>query len=544
MKKRLFSLLTVLCLVFGLMPGTALADWEAPTYTYDQLVAKIARVAGQSYPDPIEFVPAADFGWPEGAVLSIPARVALAPTEAWEIPEGVTVYFEPDARGISGKEITVNGTIKTAYSSEDNIFGDCEKIIIGPGADFICEPGESGYVPTAEIYIAEESTLEVLAGADLNAAVTLHGTLTGAGTVSGRVEINSGYRIVDGVPVIGDPVISGTLTFSGGYIQVGRRSNESPNILTIPAGSHIRLAAGGSLQIENEKATVYLGGKLELLDSTDPEWDNGCFISFREAGKLIMEAGSEIILRDPASMGQNAVGWEEEESFSAETQDQFPRFVEGTGTIKFYGEAAWYGFFHSSPDTVVWYLERADWIIPAERYIDFTNITIWRSWMCTHVFEEGEVLTEPTCTEPGELSGTCIYCGTTSVEPIAPKGHTETAVPAVEPTIDTCGYTAGTACADCGITMSGRELVPALFASLSPSVDNDKLTVVGAPEETVSVAVAFYDAEGGLLSIGLRTVPAGAMNESFDLPAGAASYSVFAMDESWMPGCEVFRAVF
>jgi len=539
MKKRVLSFLAVLCMVLSLMPGAALADWEAPTYTYDQLVAQIAKKANQSYPDPIEFIPAADFGWPEEATLTIPARIRLAPTEAWEIPEGITVYFETNAHGIAGEEVLVNGTIKTSYSSQDAIFSGCKKIVIGPGANFVCEPDQNGRVPTPRIYVPEGSTLEVLAGATLNANVSLYGTLTGAGSVSGQVTINGGYNSSDS-----HAVISGGLTFAGGSIQVGRQGSEYADTLTIPADSHIKLDDGGSLLVYSAGVTVYLDGKLELLEGKDPQWDSSCFISFREAGKLIMAPGSEIILHDPSEFGQNLVKWDQEESFSAATQDQFPRFVEGTGTIKFYGDAAWYGFFHSSPDTVVRYLERSDWMIPAERYIDFTNITIWRSWMCVHVFEDGEVLTEPTCTQPGEISGTCIYCGTTSVEPIAPKGHTEVAVPAVEPTLDTCGYTAGTVCADCGITMSGREKVPALFAALVPNVDDGKLTVVGAPEETVSVAVSFYDAQGALLGIGLRTVPAGAMNESFDLPEGAVSYAMFALDASWRPGCEAFDAAF
>lgn len=534
MKKRVLSFLTVLCMVLSLMPGVALASLEIEVMDYSALVAALAEEAAKDDPGSVQFIPAEDFGWPENAVLTIPAFVRAWSTREWEIPEGVTVVFETNSKGLYSKELTINGTIQTSYSSQDSVLSQCKKVIVGPSANFLYVR-EDGRTGLAGHNIPAEKVWEVQAGANLNADISLGGTLTGEGTVSGGVTVNGGFSGSDR-----NAVISGELTFVDRAIQLGREGSEYADTLTIPAGSHIKLDKGGALQVYSAAATIYLDGKVELLDGVAPEWGGSCFISFREAGKLVMGAGSEIILRAPSEFGQNAVGWEEEERFSAATQDQFPRFVEGSGTIKFYGDEAWYGFFHSSPDDVVRFLEDTDRMIPVERYVDFTNITIFRSWMCAHVFENGDVVTEPTCTEPGAMAVTCIHCGTDTTTPIPPKGHTEAAVPAVEPTVDTCGYTEGTACADCGITMSGREKVPALFAALTPSVDDGKLTVVGAPEETVSVAVAFYDADGGLLGIGLRTISAGAMSEHFDLPEGAASYTLFAMDASWSPGCESF----
>ena len=63
----------------------------------------------------------------------------------------------------------------------------------------------------------------------------------------------------------------------------------------------------------------------------------------------------------------------------------------------------------------------------------------------------------PTCTEDGKL----VYLDG-SEEVIPATGHTEVEIPAIEPTVDSVGYTAGTKCAVCGEILVAPEEIPAL----------------------------------------------------------------------------------
>ena len=81
---------------------------------------------------------------------------------------------------------------------------------------------------------------------------------------------------------------------------------------------------------------------------------------------------------------------------------------------------------------------------------------IWK----THIYDEGSVLEEPTCTEDGVTRFTCTLCGTKTDEAVPANGHTPVIDPAVEPGVETDGLTEGSHCSVCGETIVAQEVVP------------------------------------------------------------------------------------
>lgn len=528
MKKKVFALLTALCLVLGLAPGTALAGGgSVPVRNYEELVAEINARVAEGKTGYIGFIPAEDFGWPEGAVLTVPVNLGLSCT-AWEIPAGATLAFETNSRGLSCSELTIKGTIQTAYSSQDNALAKCTKVIVAPGGTFTCADGKNrmGH------YIAEGKVWEVQKGADLNAAIQLSGELTGEGTVSGNVDVQGAYNGQER-----NAVLSGSLTLTGN-LELGTRNETYADTLTIPAGSHIKLNQGGSLVVYGAGDTLALDGTLECQPEAG-EWSNS-FISFRAESKIEMGAGSELIFQSGTSMGQNLVQnwWDATQEEIA----QYPCLISGAGTIKVYGEEPEYNIFNNSPDDIVRFLENDNVLIPAEVFIDFSNITLWRSWNCDHVWDEGTVTREPGCTEPGVKTVTCTVCGMISNQDVPAKGHTEEAIPAVEPTLTNVGYTEGTKCSVCGVQLKAPEMVPALFADVSPVVEDGKLTVQVKPQQEVILLCAFYDAEGRFQVGDPRTLTTQTSSETFAIPEDSSSYALFIFDGGLKPMCESYKS--
>ena len=88
--------------------------------------------------------------------------------------------------------------------------------------------------------------------------------------------------------------------------------------------------------------------------------------------------------------------------------------------------------------------------------IDVTNASLEHKYTA--------VVTEPTCTEGGYTTYTC-GCGNTYVgDEVAALGHTEEEIPAVAPTFDAPGATAGVKCSVCGGVLTAPETIPALVA--------------------------------------------------------------------------------
>lgn len=96
-----------------------------------------------------------------------------------------------------------------------------------------------------------------------------------------------------------------------------------------------------------------------------------------------------------------------------------------------------------------------------------------------HSWGEGQVTTEPTCTQEGMKTYTCAGCGKTRTETIPATGHTAVAYPAVAATCTTEGHAAGTQCSVCGAILSGGEATPAL----GHSYDEGKITQQPTCEE-------------------------------------------------------------
>ncbi len=96
----------------------------------------------------------------------------------------------------------------------------------------------------------------------------------------------------------------------------------------------------------------------------------------------------------------------------------------------------------------------------------------------------------PTCTEDGKL----VYLDG-SEEVIPATGHTEVEIPAVEPTVDSVGFTAGTKCAVCGEILVAPEEIPALKDGFVKDDDGEwRLYKEGEVEEDFT---GIYEYDGG-----------------------------------------------
>ncbi|MBR5489739.1 MAG: leucine-rich repeat protein, partial [Oscillospiraceae bacterium] len=86
------------------------------------------------------------------------------------------------------------------------------------------------------------------------------------------------------------------------------------------------------------------------------------------------------------------------------------------------------------------------------------NIT-WIAKEHEHSYEA--VVAEPTCTEGGYTTYTCVDCGFVYVgDEVSPLGHDEAIDEAVAPTCIETGLAEGAHCARCGIVLSSQEIVP------------------------------------------------------------------------------------
>ena len=89
-----------------------------------------------------------------------------------------------------------------------------------------------------------------------------------------------------------------------------------------------------------------------------------------------------------------------------------------------------------------------------------------------HVWNEGVVTTEPTCTEKGVRTYTC-ECGETRTEEVAALGHTEVVDAAVAPTCTETGKTEGKHCSVCNAVLVAQETIDALGHDYQWIVDKE-----------------------------------------------------------------------
>ena len=88
------------------------------------------------------------------------------------------------------------------------------------------------------------------------------------------------------------------------------------------------------------------------------------------------------------------------------------------------------------------------------------NATIYFS---EHTHRLTSVVTAPTCTEAGYTTYTCSGCDYSYTDDyVLALGHTEETIPAVAPTCEGAGLTAGKKCATCGLVLTAQKPVAAL----------------------------------------------------------------------------------
>ena len=461
-RTRLWSVLLTLSLLLTMLPTTALAGGLSTVKTYAELVAALASQTGEIYLEP-----AADFGWPAEATLTIPAnvRIEVETGKAWEIPSGITVNFDRNCRGIQCDELTINGTMHTASSSQDSLFSRCDKVIIGPTGTFTCENDMEGQPTVCGQHIPAGKTWEVQSGATLNPRVRLDGTLTGKGTVSGQVRVIGGFN-----GTASNATLSGNLTLTG-ELTVGRENSGYADQLTIPAGSHIkRINSGTTIS----HASVYLNGVME--------WEKGEYSansSIAAGGKIVMDGG-KLIFNTPCLLRQAVFDWGNEEVMTYEkVRENIPEpLIDGTGIIRFNDQVSATGeeygrIMDCDADLVALTAQQVragTYVVENARArtwepyyaIDLMNIDIERSWACDHTWDDGVVTTKPTCTQPGEKTYTCTQCQTTRTEEIEAKGHTAVTDAAVAATCTETGLTEGSHCSVCDVVLVEQTVIPAL----------------------------------------------------------------------------------
>lgn len=80
---------------------------------------------------------------------------------------------------------------------------------------------------------------------------------------------------------------------------------------------------------------------------------------------------------------------------------------------------------------------------------------------CEHEWVEDAVEIEATCEGEGLILYKCTLCGETEYREVAPLGHDEEYTEYIEPTCTEPGWMSGIICADCGeIIVDGEEISP------------------------------------------------------------------------------------
>ena len=88
---------------------------------------------------------------------------------------------------------------------------------------------------------------------------------------------------------------------------------------------------------------------------------------------------------------------------------------------------------------------------------DMPTINVYR---CEHHWDQGEIITEATCTEEGEKKFTCSICGNTKTEKVSTTDHQHMEIRNQKnPTCKEAGYSGDTYCADCGVKISSGKTI-------------------------------------------------------------------------------------
>ena len=119
---------------------------------------------------------------------------------------------------------------------------------------------------------------------------------------------------------------------------------------------------------------------------------------------------------------------------------------------------------------------------------DMPTINVYR---CEHHWDQGEIITEATCTEEGEKKFTCSICGDEKTEKVSATGHQHTEIRnKKEATCKETGYSGDTWCKDCGKKiLSGQTIAKTENHSWDAGKVTTKATYTEEGEKTFTCSI-------------------------------------------------------
>ena len=119
---------------------------------------------------------------------------------------------------------------------------------------------------------------------------------------------------------------------------------------------------------------------------------------------------------------------------------------------------------------------------------DMPTINVYR---CEHHWDQGEIITEATCTEEGEKTFTCSICGDEKTEKVSATGHQHTEIRnKKEATCKETGYSGDTWCKDCGKKiLSGQTIAKTENHSWDAGKVTTKATCTEEGEKTFTCSI-------------------------------------------------------
>ena len=119
---------------------------------------------------------------------------------------------------------------------------------------------------------------------------------------------------------------------------------------------------------------------------------------------------------------------------------------------------------------------------------DMPTINVYR---CEHHWDQGEIITEATCTEEGEKKFTCSICGDEKTEKVSATGHQHTEIRnKKEATCKEAGYSGDTWCKDCGKKiLSGQTIAKTENHSWDAGKVTTKATCTEEGEKTFTCSI-------------------------------------------------------
>ena len=119
---------------------------------------------------------------------------------------------------------------------------------------------------------------------------------------------------------------------------------------------------------------------------------------------------------------------------------------------------------------------------------DMPTINVYR---CEHHWDQGEIITEATCTEEGEKKFTCSICGDEKTEKVSATGHQHTEIRnKKEATCKETGYSGDIWCKDCGKKiLSGQTIAKTENHSWDAGKVTTKATCTEEGEKTFTCSI-------------------------------------------------------